>query len=401
MKIDRRFYSVAILGCASAMPLALLSSGLTAWFSYFHLSLMHIGLFSLLTLPYALKFLWAPFLEFSIFPFLDRRLSWILITQVGLSALFFLLAFTDPRHHLAEIGVICFFVSLCSATQDIVIDAQRADILTPEERGLGASVYLASYRIGLLISGGLGWVVADHLGWSAYFFMLSALYLLLTMNNFFLPTCSHEMIFHQKSDLLKPVMELLNRPKILLILIFILFYKIGDALGMSLITNFFMTHLKISLTELGVAYKTMGILSTLFGAFLGGSILIRYDLFPSLLVFGFVQALGLLLFAWMAAVPLPHYFYLWAVFIESFSGGMSSAAFMALLVAWCHVDYTATQYALFSAMASLGRVFLGPVAAAMVLKMGWAWFFVSASVLCLPSLLLLLWIRGRKLLPNH
>lgn len=401
MKITRQFYSVGILGFSSAMPLALLSSGLTAWFTYFHVPLIQIGFFSLLTLPYAIKFLWAPLLEFSIFPFLDRRLSWIFLMQIGLAILFGLLIFTDPRKDLLRIGYICFFVALFSATQDVLIDAQRAEILTLTERGLGASIYLACYRIGLLFSGGLGWVVADHFGFGAYFLMLSMLYLLLACNTFTLPRSSISLTFHGISDFIKPVIEILSRPKIFIILIFILFYKMGDALGMSLITNFFMNGLHISLTELGLAYKSMGIISTLLGALVGGLMLKRFSLIKSLFFFGLVQALGLLLFALMASISLPHLFYLSAVFLENFSGGMSSAAFMALLAAWCHVEYTATQYALFSALASLGRIFLGPIAALMVLKMGWAWFFVSASLLCAPSLFLLLWMSRWKLIPEH
>jgi len=393
---NSRLFAVLLLGFSSGLPLALTGSTLQAWFSTANVSLVTIGALSLIGIPYTWKFLWAPLLDYFVPPMLGLRRGWMLIMQLGLCVSLFFLSFLHPEKQTLLIGYVALFIAFLSASQDMAIDAYRTDILLPEERGLGSAVYIFSYRMAMLVSGGFALILAEQIGWQLTFEIMAVLMALMAIVSF----CAPDVAYHKKPATLYKIMgesfkDLLKRQKIIWILLFILFYKIGDALALSLMTNFLLHTLEFSLTQVGFAYKTVGLLATILGALCGGLLLVRMSLFNALLWFGLLQAFSNICFMFLALVGKNYLLMAASIFIESFCSGLSTAAFVAFLMSLCHHEYTATQFALLSAVASVGRVFSGPIASAMVLQIGWSHFFAATVVLSFPGIILLMSLRRR------
>jgi PAT family beta-lactamase induction signal transducer AmpG len=405
--VNNRLLAVLALGFASGLPLALTGATLQAWFTEMNLSLVTIGALTLIGLPYTLKFLWAPLLDkFNLFH-LGRRRGWILFTQFSLCLALIVLANMDPHREAAAMGVVALLIAFLAATQDIAIDAYRTEILTPEERGLGASYYVFTWRVANLISGGLGLVLADYVGWRLTYEFMASLLFFCSIITYFAPM-PQEIISTSKNifkSFLEPFTDLIKRDYFIVIILFVIFYKLGDALALSLMSNFLLRGLGFSLTEVGLVYKTVSLVAVILGAFVGGLILTKRSLYSALLMFGVAQAFSNLLFAWLAVIGKSYFWMTFALFVENFCSGMSTAAFMAFLMSLCHIRYTATQYATFSAVASMGRVFLGPVAAVMVEKMGWMQFYMWSFILSFPGIIFLLFLKKEvyayaKILPE-
>jgi PAT family beta-lactamase induction signal transducer AmpG len=392
--INPRLWAVLLFGFSSGLPLALVGATLQAWFTKAHVPLATIGFLSLLGIPYTFKFLWAPLLDRYRLPYLGKRKGWIVISQFGLILSLLLFAHYNPSSHAMQMGIIAFFIAILSATQDIAIDAYRTDILPSQERGLGSAYTIFGYRIAVLISGGLALIFADYWGF-AYTYQIMAGLILLTM----IPamkapaTIESEQTTSIFATISGALADLLQRDKIFLILLFIIFYKIGDALALQLMTNFLLNGLHFSLTEIGIAYKFVSFVATILGAFIGGIILFKYRLYQGLLWFGLAQAFSNLMFIWLAIIGKNFTIMALAMFIENFCSGMSTAALLAFIMSLCHSRYTATQISLLSAIASLGRVFLGPLAALMVEMLGWTQFFIWSFFLCFPGIVMLLFLK--------
>jgi PAT family beta-lactamase induction signal transducer AmpG len=394
---NRRIFAVLLMGFSSGIPLALTGSTLQAWFTEAGVSIITIGALTLVGVPYTFKFLWAPILDRFVPPFLGRRRGWLLIAQIGLSLTLFILTLFSPTQQPKAMGVLALLIAFLSASQDIAYDAYRTDVLIPQERGLGAAAVTLGYRIAMLVSGGLALVVADHIGWQLTYQWMAVLMFLLGIATLFAPDTAN-LVEPPKTFLdaiVKPFTDLLQRERIFLILLFVVLYKIGDALALSLMSNFLLRSLEFSLTDIGIVFKTAGLIATILGAMLGGIILIRINLYQALLWFGLLQAFSNLMFMLLALVGKNYALMVLSIFIEQFCSGMSTAALVAFLMSLCHQQYTATQYALLSALTALGRVFLGPVAAVMVKNIGWASFFGWTTVACFPGLILLVLIRSR------
>lgn len=394
---NRRILTVLFLAFSSGLPLALTGSTLQAWFTEAGVSLIAIGALSLVGIPYVWKFLWAPVMDRFVPPWWGRRRGWICITQVALCATLFFLAQMNPAISPKAIGLLALLIAFLSASQDIAIDAYRADILLPEERGLGAAVTIFAARIAILLSGGLALIFADHFGWRLTYELMAVLIGLSTVATYLGPETS-KVIQPPKTffaAVIEPFRDLLQRDGIWLILLFVVFYKMGDALALSLMSNFLLKELGFSLTDVGIAYKTMGLFATILGAFAGGILLTRLNIYWALLLFGLAQAFSNLMFMLLAYVGKNYFLMASAIFIESFCSGMSTAALLAFLMGLCHQQYSATQYALLSALFSIGRVFLGPLAAFMVAKLGWISFYFWSFALCFPGIILLSLIRNR------
>lgn len=396
---NKRLMAVLLLGFASGLPLALTNSTLQAWFTQSHVSIASIGTLTLLGLPYTLKFLWAPLMDQYGFTKLGKRRGWIALTQVGVIITLLLLANMNPENNALGMGVVALFIAFFSASQDIAYDAYRTDILTPAERGLGASYMIFGYRVAILFSGGLALLIADHWGWRityelmAFFMFISLFITYKSPSPSELPPVSTDLFATIKAA----IKDLFQREKIVLLLLFIGLYKIGDALALSLMTNFLIKGLGFSLTEVGLAYKIVSFVATILGAFIGGLMLIRFNLYRALLVFGIAQAFSNLTFAWLAFVGKHFILMSASIFIENFCSGLSTAALLALMMSLCDQKYTAQQFALLSAVASLGRVFLGPLAAVMVANLGWIQFYIWSFILCFPSILLLVLLKEKVL----
>lgn len=400
--MQARLLTVFLMGLASGLPLALTGTTLQAWFTESSVSLLTIGFLSFLGLPYTLKFLWAPLMDH--YPFLlrgGRRKGWIVSAQLGLSGVLFIMAGLNPSAQPVWVGGLALLVAFLSASQDIAIDAYRTELLEENERGLGAASFVFAYRLAMLVSGGLALVAAAYLGWAFTYRAMSALMLLLSVPVLFAPglralTTTRQA--HVFATTVMAVKNLIEREHVILLLLFVVFYKLGDALSLSLMTNFLLHGLGFSLVEVGVAYKTVSFLGIVLGAFLGGYALKSWPLYRGLLWFGLAQALSNLLFVVLAYVGKVMSVMVLSIFIENVCSGLSTAAFFAFLMSVCDRDYAATQFALFSAIASLGRVLLGPVASVMVLHLGWVGFYSWAFLLSFPGLLLLSAMQNEKII---
>jgi PAT family beta-lactamase induction signal transducer AmpG len=392
-----RIFAVLLMGFSSGLPLALTGSTLQAWFSKAGVNIVTIGALTLVGMPYTFKFLWAPILDRFVPPFLGRRRGWLLIAQIGLSLTLFIITFFSPETQPKVMGVIALVIAFLSASQDIAYDAYRTDILIPSERGLGAAAVTLGYRVAMLVSGGLALILADYVGWQLTYQIMAGLMLALSIGTLFAPDAT-SLVATPKTfftAIIEPFKDLLQRERIYYILLFIILYKIGDALALSLMSNFLLNSLNFSLTDIGLVFKTVGLLATILGAIVGGMILIRVNLFQALFWFGLFQAFSNLMFMLLAVVGKSYFLMVLSIFIEQFCSGMSTAALVVFLMSLCDLRYTATQYALLSALTALGRVFLGPIAALMVEHLGWTSFYGWSVIACFPGLILLILLRSR------
>jgi PAT family beta-lactamase induction signal transducer AmpG len=394
---DRSILAVFLLGFSSGLPLALTSSTLQAWFTEAGVDVLTIGILSLIGVPYVLKVFWAPLLDRFIPPLWGRRRGWILITQLGLCVTLFVLAQMNPAVKPGAIGILALVIAFLSASQDIAIDAYRTDILLPDERGLGAAAYIFSYRIAMLVSGALALVFADHFGWRVTYEIMAVLMGLSILSTYFSPEISDALQAPKTltDAVFKAIINLFTRDRMIIILLFILLYKFGDAFALALMSNFLLKGVGFSLTTVGMTYKTFGLFATIAGGFTGGALLTRMNLFRALLLFGVLQAFSNLMFMLVAIAGKNYGIMAASIFIESFCSGMGTAAFVAFLMALCDHHYTATQFACLSGIAAIGRVFVGPFAGFMVLQVGWIHYFGWSFIFSFPGILLLFALRNR------
>ena len=288
-------------------------------------------------------------------------------------------------------------VAIFSATQDINIDGYRTDLLTVEERGLGAAMVNAGYRIAMLVSGGLAMALAAEWGFRSVYLLMAGLILLHGVVTWYGPEPNYQSKVRTAfyKTLLNSLKDFLTRPFVYWILIFVILYKLGDAFVLSLGTAFLIRGLHFSLLDVGLIYKTVGMVAVLLGAFLGGLWMVRLSLYRALLYFGILQLLSNLPFVLLAVVGKNYSLMVMAIFTESFCSGLGTVAFMAFLMTLCNVQYSATQYALLSAFAAVGRTFIGPIAGLMMTHMNWAQFYLWGFLSGIPGLLLLMWLKGK------
>jgi len=494
-----RLAVVLVLGFASGLPLALTGQAMQAWLSMEGLDVATIGFLSLVGLPYTFKFLWAPLMDRFDLPWLGRRRGWLVLTQAALGATLLLLAATSPSGATRAFALLAVAVAFLSASQDVVIDAYRTDLLLARERGLGSSLNVMGYRLAMILSGGIALIWTDPNqggGWDwpqVYRFMAGLMFGAAMLSALVLPkvpmpelkpsAARHDVLGflavlaavalgYLLSDrfappvahaLLGPLLEgtslnatLKVRWENLLALLlgigftlplaawaarrarfetllgglrsyfsqrgaaaflaFIVLYKLGDAFAGSLMTPFLLKSMAFSPAEVGVVNKIIGLWLTIGGALLGGLLMLKLGLWRSLLLFGILQAASNLGFWWLAVsgkglmpgLVLPAFDWgfvqlaqptpvdgglLMVIAFENLSGGMGTAAFVAFLMSLCNQRFTATQYALLSAFASVGRVWVGPLAGVLAESIGWPLFFVVSTVAALPALWMLWWMR--------
>jgi PAT family beta-lactamase induction signal transducer AmpG len=328
-------------------------------------------------------------------PFLGRRRGWILISQLVLMLGIAAMAKTSPTQATWLMASLAFFVVLASASQDIVFDAYRTDVLPARERGIGAAVSVGGYRLAMLVSGALALILADQIGWMDTYMLMAVLMAVGMLATILGPEPQDEpKAPHSLAEaILGPLKEFFSRKGAIAILVLIVLYKLGDAFAGSLTTAFLIRGPGFTPTDVGLVNKGMGLAATLFGAFFGGVLLAQLGLFKSLLSFGLLQAVTNLGFMALAIVGKSYPMMVTAVGLENLAGGMGTAAFVALLMALCDHRYTATQFALLSALAVLGRVYLGPAAGYLVEFTGWSVFFFITFVAALPGLWLLYKLR--------
>jgi MFS transporter, PAT family, beta-lactamase induction signal transducer AmpG len=394
-----RLAVILALGFSSGLPLALTGGTLQAWMTVEGVDLSTIGIFTLVGLPYVWKFLWAPAMDRFVPPFLGRRRGWLVLTQLVLAAGIAALAFLSPRTDLAAIAWLALFVAFASASQDIVVDAYRTDVVSREERGLAGALGVVGYRVAMLVSGALalvlvagsGWIPA--LGWRNTYLLMAVLMAVGVLAAFWgeEPSAAPPAPRTLREAVIEPLREFFSRPGAVWILVLLVLYKLGDAFAGSLTTAFLLRGAGFSLDDVGYVNKAVGLASTIVGVLFGGTLMVRLGLYRALLGFGALQAVGILAFMWLALAGKGYPIMVLAVGMENVTGGMGTAAFVALLMAMCDHRFTATQYALLSALASFGRVYVGPVAGYATdpkhLGLSWAVFFFWTFIAALPGLL--------------
>ena len=385
--MNRRILVMLPLGFLSGLPLALTSGTLQAWLTVEGVDLKTIGIFTLVGLPYTLKFLWAPVMDRVVPPWLGRRRGWMVLTQLCVALALVLMAMTNPNLHPGWLAAYALLVAFLAASLDIVFDAYRTDTLHPHERGLGAAVWVNGYRIALLASGAGALALADFVGWQMTYLAMAAVMIVGVIVVLVSPdpTVVANAPKSLKEAIGAPLAEFFARPEALGFLAAIVLYKLGDAFASALQTAFLIGGLGFSATEVG-AVKGLGIFATLLGAFIGGLLMTRSGLLRSLLVFGVLQAVSNLGFVVLSVTGKSSGMLTAAVVIENVTGGMGTAAFVALVMSLCDPRYTATQFALLSSLEALGRVFAGRPSADIVGVVGWTQFFVLTVVVALPGL---------------
>ena len=511
----QRLAVVSLLGFASGLPLALTGQAMQAWLTLDGIDLATIGFLSLVGLPYTFKFLWAPLMDRFELPWLGRRRGWLVLTQLLLAGALLALAANPPKDGIRLFALLAVLVAFLSASQDVVVDAYRTDLLPAPERGMGASLGVMGYRLAMILSGGIAliWTDAGQAGggvgggvgagggWTwpeVYRFMalvmagaavLSALILpklpalqapkaaagndlrgfaavlaavaagvwltdqfggvvaqallgpllqggslpislplalqkrwvdllaLLLGIAFTLPLAAWAARRAKFDTLLGGLRSYFSQRGAAAFLLFIVLYKLGDAFAGSLMTAFLLKSMAYTSAEVGVVNKVVGLWLTIGGALLGGALMLRLGLWRSLMLFGLLQLLSNLGFWWLAVsgkgvlpgTVLPAFDWgfvklatptpvdgglLMVVAFENISGGMGTAAFVAFMMSLCNQRFTATQFALLSAFASVGRVWVGPLAGVLAESIGWPAFFIVSTVLAAPALVLLWWLRG-------
>jgi len=395
---SRKIGLLLLLGFASGLPLALTAGTLQAWLAAENVEIVAIGWFALVGQPYTYKFLWAPLMDRYVPPFLGRRRGWLLVTQLLLAAAIAFMGTLTPAHSVWLLGATALAVAFLSASQDIVFDALRADWLEPGERGAGAAVSVLGYRIAMLVSGAGALILADQwLGWHAAYWLMAALMGVGMVATWFVvePEPAGRTPKTLDEALRQPFAEFFSRKGALALLVLVVLYKLGDAFAGNLTTAFLLRGPGFSLTEVGAINKGFGLAATLFGALAGGALMAKMHLYRALLVFGILQAVTNLGFMLLAASGKSYALMVAVIGMENLCGGMGTAAYVALLMALCDRRFSATQYALLSALSAVGRVYVGPIAGYLVAGYGWQAFFFFTFVIALPGLALLVWMRAR------
>jgi PAT family beta-lactamase induction signal transducer AmpG len=392
---DKRLLAVLLTSFASGLPFNLTNFSLQAWLASSGLNIKTIGIFSLVALPYNIKFLWAPFLDRYLPPFLGRRRGWILIYQAGLTVFIGIMGLSSPTEQLPLLAAASLAVAFLSASQDIVIDAYRVDTIPPGERALAAAASAFGYRTAAMLAGTVLVTIAGYLGWRLAFMFVACLMAATMVATIWAPEpdVPGERPTSMRDAVWLPLRALMAQKGMWGFLLLILLYKVGDALALSLYSTFMIQGVGFSLVELGFAGKLNMTISTMVGVALGGWIYIRWGTFRSLLIFGIGQALTNLLYVWLAVAGKKIWLLALATCLDTMVGGMGQAAFVAFLVSLCSVNFSATQYAILSALAVLPRNVTGAIAGYLVPVVGWAHFFVITCLSAVPGLVVLVILR--------
>jgi PAT family beta-lactamase induction signal transducer AmpG len=385
---SKRLAVMLPLGYASGLPLALSGTTLQAWLADSGVDVRTIGAFSLVGLPYVLKPMWAPLLDRFAPPWPGRRRGWMLLAQGLLVLAIAAFAFVQPAGQPTLLAALALLLATLSASQDIAFDAYRTDLLEPEERGMGAALTVAGYRVGMIDSGALALVIAEAVGWAFAYATTSLRMIVGAVGTLLAPEPKRGQVppASMAEAVVGPLRELLLRPGSAALLALVALYKLGDALVVNLSTAFLVGGLGFSVGLVGGVYQGLGLAATLVGALVGGALMLRWSLARSLLTFGLLQALSNLAFLGLALSGKSLGLLVVAVAIENLSAGLGTAAFVALLMQLCDARYTATQFALLTALASLGRVIAGPAAGGLAHAFGWPSFYALSVVAALPGL---------------
>ena len=395
----RRMLICVFTGFSSGLPLYLLFNLLPAWLRSEHVDLKTIGLFALIQFPYTWKFLWSPLLDRYVIPLLGRRRGWMLLTQIGLLAVIAAMGAFSPQSDLQIIAYIATLLAFLSATQDIVLDAYRRELLADNELGMGSAVHVNAYRIAGLIPGSLSLILSDILAWNVVF-IITALFMLpgVLMTLMVKEPVNNAAPKTLRAAVIEPFREFIERKgwqSALLILAFLFFYKLGDSMCTALATPFYLD-MGFSKTDIGLIAKNAGLWPAVIGGMLGGLWMLKIGINKALWLFGVVQVLSIFGFAWLASVGhhsditvIERAQLALVIGLEALGVGLGTVAFVAFIARTTHPAYTATQFALFTSLMAIPRTFANAATGWMVEMMGWNGFFLLCALLALPGMLLL------------
>lgn len=397
--LNKRMLICIFTGFSSGLPLYILISLLPAWLRSEGVNLKAIGLFALINLPFTWKFLWAPFFDRYI-PLLGRRRGWLLISQVLLLLSIPVFGAFNPQFDIWTIAYLASVVAFFSASQDIVLDAYRRELLLDVELGLGNAIHVNAYKIAGLVPGSLSLILADHLSWSSVF-LITALFMLpgIVMTIFVKePALNSGAPKTLRAAVTEPFQEFIARrgwQSALLILAFIFFYKLGDSMATALATPFYLD-MGFSKTEIGLIAKNAGLWPSVIGGILGGMWMLKLGINRALWLFGAVQMLAILGFVLLAAVGHSPLVLGLVIGVEALGVGLGTAAFVSYIAHTTHPLYTATQFALFTSLAAVPRTFANAATGYLVEDLGWKNFFIFCFFAAIPGMLLLI-----KVAPWH
>jgi PAT family beta-lactamase induction signal transducer AmpG len=388
---SRRIFFVLLLGFSSGIPLALTGSTLQAWMASEGVDLAVIGVFSLVGLPYAMKYLWAPVMDRFVPPFLGRRRGWMLVTQGALLLAVTAMAFSTPAAAPGVLAILSLLVAFFSASQDIVVDAWRTEVLAPEELGPGAGVHILGYRVAMLTSGAIALILADRMPWRLVYLLMAGSLAVGIAASLLAPEpeIAGKPPRTLKEAVVEPFLEFFARPGAIVILLFIVFYKLDVVMALALTTPFLL-ELGFTKTDIGAVTKGLGMIATIVGTLAGGAVVARAGMKASLWIFGVLQSVSTLSF--LALARLGHHYPMMvaAIGIENLCSGMGTAAYAAFLMSLCDKRFTATQYALLTSLMAVTRVVAGAPTGVLAKAYGWEAYFLVSALAAIPGLLLLL-----------
>ncbi|MBU1053494.1 MAG: AmpG family muropeptide MFS transporter [Proteobacteria bacterium] len=389
---NRRMFICIFTGFTSGLPLYILISLIPAWLRTEGVDLSTIGLFSIIQFPYTWKFVWSPFMDRYVPPFLGRRRGWLLITQVALLLVIVSFGMFNPRQSIWVIAILSATVAFFSASQDIVVDAYRRELLPDNELGLGNSIHVNAYRISGLIPGSLSLILADHLPWDTVFkitglFMIVGIGMTLAIKESSLNVAPRTL----KAAIVEPFKEFIGRKGIasaLLIMAFMFLYKIGDNMATALATPFYLD-MGFTMTQIGWIAKNAALWPMIIGGMIGGLLMLKIGINRALWLFGIVQLVTIIGFAILSQLGNDIIALAVVISMEYLGVGLGSAAFTAFIARSTHPKYTATQFALFTAFMAVPRTFANASVGFIVDAVGWTKFFIFCTIIAIPGMLLL------------
>ncbi len=391
--------ALAAVGFASGLPLALTGTTLQAWMTDAGVGLAAIGLFALVKVPYNIKFLWAPIMDRFVPPLLGRRRGWLIVTQALVALCIAAMAFLGPGVSLHALAIAALAVAFFSASQDIVADAYRTDILPPAQRGAGAAVFITGYRLAYIATAaGALYVVGKYgLAWRTVYLLSAALMLVGFIATWLAPEpiASAPAPATLRAAVVEPLREFLTRPGGWLAILFVIVFKLPDVMVDNMKTPFLLK-LGFSKEDLAKILQLMGMAATIVGAFAGGWLVAKMGLWKSLWVLGLLQAISNLGF-WFLAIAEPTHARLVAVIaVENFCTGMVTAGFVAFLMSQCDHRFSATQYAILSGLMAVPRDIGGAFTGYLAEATGWSGFFAYSILAAAPGLALLAWMKPKN-----
>jgi len=395
--LSGRMVVALLMGFSCGLPLLLTGSVLQAWMTEEGVDLGTIGLFALVGLPYTLKFVWAPACDRFSPALLGRRRGWLLASQVALTASIVLLAFADPAGAPQQLVLAALSLTFFSATQDIVVDAYRREALSDSELGLGASLYVNGYRVGMLAASGGGLILADYVSFRTVYLIMAGAMLIGMTTTLFAPEpeAAAGRPRSLREAVIAPFIEYFRRRDALSILLFVVLYKVGDTMANQMTIPFYLD-LGFSKTAIGSVVKLFGFWATVAGGLLGGLLMLRVGIYRALWSFGILQGASTAGFAVLALLGPSLPGLAAVVAFENLTAGMGTAAYVAYMASLTDRRFTATQYALLSSLMGIPRVLAAAPTGFMVESIGWVGFFAFCALVAVPGLLLLGWLHQRQ-----